>query len=200
MFNNGIVIIIALAAGIALILGFLIKGERCEMEQEASGKVISVKRGFSFTYLFFGPFVPLFRGRIAGFFLSLFLTFCRCGIAHFILLFCCNGMYINWLVKHGYVRIYRETAKPEEESGEKTNPDSVVWSKFAGKKEEDKTEPLFRPLRLDGLMPAEARAGGETPGPAEMDEERLTIGVKTCMITSSAEAPCGGRIGRRSER
>ena len=28
MFNNGIVIIIALAAGIALILGFLIKGER----------------------------------------------------------------------------------------------------------------------------------------------------------------------------
>ena len=33
-----------------------------------------------------------------------------------------------------------------------------------------------------------------------MDEERLTIGVETCMITSSAEAPCGGRIGRRSER
>ena len=49
MFNNGIVIIIALAVGIALILGFLIKGERFEMEQEASGKVISVKRGFSFT-------------------------------------------------------------------------------------------------------------------------------------------------------
>ena len=81
MFNNGIVIIIALAVGIALILGFLIKGERFEMEQEASGKVISVKRGFSFTYLFFGPFVPLLRGHIAGFFLSLFFTFCSCGIA-----------------------------------------------------------------------------------------------------------------------
>ncbi len=169
MFNNGIVIIIALAVGIALILGFLIKGERFEMEQEASGKVISVKRGFSFTYLFFGPFVPLLRGHIAGFFLSLFLTFCSCGIAHFILLFCYNGMYINWLVKHGYVRVYREAeekTKPEAESGEKANPAAVVWSKFAGRKEEeDKTEPLFRPLRLDGLMPAEARAGEETPGP-----------------------------------
>ena len=118
------------------------------------GKVISVKRGFSFTYLFFGPFVPLLRGHIAGFFLSLFLTFCSCGIAHFILLFCYNGMYINWLVKHGYVRVYREAeekTKPEAESGEKANPAAVVWSKFAGRKEEeDKTEPLFRPLRGGG--------------------------------------------------
>lgn len=47
---------------------------------------------------------------------------------------------------------------------------------------------------------AGGRGGTGEAGAAEMDEERLTIGVETCMITSSAEAPCGGRIGRRSER
>lgn len=183
MFDNGIVIIIALAVGIALILGFLIKGERFDMEQEASGKVISVKRGFSFTYLFFGPFVPLFRGHIAGFFLSLFLTFCSCGTAHFILLFCYNGMYINWLVKHGYVRINRETKEnimPKTESGEKINPVAEIWSRFVKKEEEpDRTEQPLRPLRLDGPAPA-ARAGEEAAPEAD---KRGTMPV------ASAKAP-----------
>ncbi len=68
MFNNGIVIIIALAVGIALILGFLIKGERFEMEQEASGKVISVKRGFSFTTCFSAPLSRCCAGTSRAFF------------------------------------------------------------------------------------------------------------------------------------
>lgn len=89
---------------VLLIFGLLLKGERFKMRQAATGKTVQVKRGFSFTYLFFGPFVPLFRGHIGGFFLTLLVTLCSCGTGHLILLFCYNGMYINWLVKHGYTR------------------------------------------------------------------------------------------------
>lgn len=98
-------ILLAVVLVVVLILGFLIKGERFEMRQAATGKVVSVKRGFSFTYLFFGPFVPLFRGHIAGFFLTLLITLCSCGLGHLILLFCYNGMYINWLANHGFTRM-----------------------------------------------------------------------------------------------
>lgn len=90
--------------GVLLIIGILLKGERFTMYQEATGKTIEVKRGFSFTYFFFGPFVPLFRGHIGGFFLSLFIELFTCGLARLILLFCYNGMYINWLAKNGFKR------------------------------------------------------------------------------------------------
>lgn len=100
---------ILLAAGVVVLIlcvvGFLLKGERFSMYQEATGKTVSVKRGFSFTYLFFGPFVPLFRGHIAGFFLTLVVELFSVGIARLILLFCYNGMYINWLAKNGFRRI-----------------------------------------------------------------------------------------------
>lgn len=91
--------------GVLLGIGFLLKGERFTMYQEATGKTIEVKRGFSFTYFFFGPFVPLFRGHIGGFFLSLFIELFTCGLARLILLFCYNGMYINWLAKNGFRRL-----------------------------------------------------------------------------------------------
>lgn len=91
--------------GVLLVIGFLLKGERFTMYQEATGKTIEVKRGFSFTYFFFGPFVPLFRGHIGGFFLSLFIELFTCGLARVILLFCYNGMYINWLAKNGFRRL-----------------------------------------------------------------------------------------------
>lgn len=90
---------------ILIVLGvFLLKGERFTMYQEATGKTIEVKRGFSFTYMFFGPFVPLFRGHIGGFFLTLFIEAFSLGFARWILLFCYNGMYINWLAKNGFRR------------------------------------------------------------------------------------------------
>lgn len=91
--------------GVLLAIGFLLKGERFTMYQEATGKTIEVKRGFSFTYYFFGPFVPLFRGHIGGFFLSLFIELFTCGLGRLILLFCYNGMYINWLAKNGFRRL-----------------------------------------------------------------------------------------------
>lgn len=104
-FSNFFVVLVVLILLVLFTIGFLIKGERFEMYQEATGKKIEVKRGFSFTYMFFGPFVPLFRGHIGGFFLTLFIELCSCGLGRLILLFCYNGMYINWLAKNGYRRI-----------------------------------------------------------------------------------------------
>lgn len=104
--ENGMVFVAAVVVfGVLLAIGFLLKGERFTMYQEATGKTIEVKRGFSFTYFFFGPFVPLFRGHIGGFFLSLFIELFTCGLARLILLFCYNGMYINWLAKNGFRRM-----------------------------------------------------------------------------------------------
>ena len=57
------------------VLATFIGAERFKMIQKSTGKIKSVKRGFSYTYLFFGSLVPLFRGHIGGFFLSLFLAY-----------------------------------------------------------------------------------------------------------------------------
>ncbi|GEM_PF-1127759 len=117
--ENGVVIFITLVViiGGLCLIGLLLKGERFAMHQAASGKTVQVKRGFSFTYLFFGCLVPLFRGHIAGFFLSFFLGFFTCGIAHLVMVFCYNGMYINWLSNNGYTRIETEP-EPAEKSRE----------------------------------------------------------------------------------
>ncbi|MGL5436050.1 MAG: FHA domain-containing protein [Lachnospiraceae bacterium] len=117
--NFGIIFItlVILVGGFCLI-GVLLKGERFTMYQAASGKTIQVKRGFSFTYLFFGSFVPLFRGHIAGFFLTFFLNLFTCGIAHWVMVFCYNGMYINWLANSGYTRMDNEK-EPEVSANEK---------------------------------------------------------------------------------
>lgn len=87
-----------------LICGFILKGERFTMVQAATGKEVQVKRGFSFTYFFFGPLVPLVRGHIGGFFLTFFVELFSLGMARIVLLFCYNGMYINWLAGNGYRR------------------------------------------------------------------------------------------------
>lgn len=103
--ESGILVAYVVVLAVLVVIGFLLKGERFIMYQEATGKSKEVKRGFSFTYLFFGPFVPLFRGHVGGFFLSLFVELFTCGLAHLILLFCYNGMYINWLAQNGYRRM-----------------------------------------------------------------------------------------------
>lgn len=44
-----------------------------------------VKLGFSWTMLFFGFFVPLFRGDFKWTLISLVLSFVTCGLAWFVL-------------------------------------------------------------------------------------------------------------------
>lgn len=116
----GMLVLLLVLLLLLLLTGVLIKGERFHMIQDATGRRIGVKRGFSFTYLFFGPLVPLFRGHIGGFFLTFFVELFSFGIARLILLFCYNGMYINWLAANGY---YREEIQStvEKDQGQDTS-------------------------------------------------------------------------------
>lgn len=122
----GILVLLLVVFLLLLLTGFLIKGERFYMIQNATGRRISVKRGFSFTYLFFGPFVPLFRGHIGGFFLTFFVELLSMGIARLILLFCYNGMYINWLAANGYCREVTQSDVARDQVLPDKNPDPAA--------------------------------------------------------------------------
>lgn len=58
--------------------------------------------GFSWTMLFFGPFVPLFRGDIKNFFLQFLLVLPTFAIYNVVCLFTYNKAYINKLLFQGY--------------------------------------------------------------------------------------------------
>ena len=62
----------------------------------------SVKSGFSWTYFFFGAFVPLFRGDFKWFFISAIAAMCTLGISHLLFIFKYNEWYLNDLLNQGY--------------------------------------------------------------------------------------------------
>ena len=67
-----------------------------------TGEVKKVKRGFSWTMLFFGAFVPLFRGDWKWFFLSWLLAIVTVGIAWLVLPFKYNKIYMKELHMKGF--------------------------------------------------------------------------------------------------
>lgn len=67
-----------------------------------SGMVKQVKLGFSWTMLFFGIFVPLFRGDLKWTILSLILVIITSGFAWLILPFFYNRMYVKSLLEKGW--------------------------------------------------------------------------------------------------
>ena len=66
------------------------------------GVMKQVKVGFSWTMLFFGIFVPLVRGDIKWFFLSIIIVAITGGIAWLILPFFYNKAYLHDLMNKGY--------------------------------------------------------------------------------------------------
>lgn len=78
-----------------------------------SGHEIKTKKGFSWTTLFFGFFVPLFRGDVKWFFIILIVNVIvgsiTAGIGLLVtwIVFPCiyNGRYISDLGKKGYIEI-----------------------------------------------------------------------------------------------
>ena len=58
--------------------------------------------GFSWTMLFFGFFVPLFRGDFKWLLITLILMFLSFGLAQFILCFLYNKFYTINLLEQGY--------------------------------------------------------------------------------------------------
>jgi hypothetical protein len=67
-----------------------------------SGLVKSGKYGFSWTYLFFGWFVPLIRGELTVALLHLFFTLVTFGIWQFIIAFLYNKQYTTRLLTTGW--------------------------------------------------------------------------------------------------
>lgn len=66
------------------------------------GVVKRVKLGFSWTMLFFGIFVPIFRGDLKWTVLFLILLIITSGLAWFVLPFIYNKLYIKSLLENGW--------------------------------------------------------------------------------------------------
>jgi hypothetical protein len=58
--------------------------------------------GYSWTYLFFGWWVPLFRGEIGIALLHLIATVCTLGIWQLVFSFMYNRQYMTRLLENGY--------------------------------------------------------------------------------------------------
>jgi len=59
--------------------------------------------GFSWTYLFFGWWVPLFRGELGVAALHLLFTICTLGIWQLIVSFLYNKQFMTRMLEKGYV-------------------------------------------------------------------------------------------------
>jgi len=70
------------------------------LTREGEQKVITT--GFSFTVLFFGVFVPIFRGDGMGFLIQLGLAFVTMGFSWFIIPFTYNNAYEQRLRSQGW--------------------------------------------------------------------------------------------------
>ena len=64
-----------------------------------------VPRGFSWTLLFFGLFVPLLRGDFKWAAIMLLSALLTLGISWFVFPFVYNRLYLNDLIKSGYTVI-----------------------------------------------------------------------------------------------
>ncbi len=88
---------------VLIIVGLLTRSGSFQMVQQSTGKTVTLKHGFVFPYLFFGPLYPLFKGHISGFFLTLVMEICN-PYSRFGLVFCYMDRYEAWLYDQGYRR------------------------------------------------------------------------------------------------
>ena len=72
------------------------------MMKNEIGQVKVVKEGFSWTMLFFGIFVPLYRGDWKWFLIMLIANIFTYGLASIVFAFIYNKIYINDLLEKGY--------------------------------------------------------------------------------------------------
>ena len=72
------------------------------MMKNEVGQIKVVKEGFSWTMLFFGIFVPLYRGDWKWFLIILIANIFTYGWASVVFAFIYNKIYINDLLEKGY--------------------------------------------------------------------------------------------------
>ncbi len=88
-----------------LIVGAIIGGVPVLMKNDTTGHAKYVRPRISFTYLFFGSFVPLFRAHWSSFGICLILDIVSFGFGKLIYAFFINKTYINHLENKGYEKI-----------------------------------------------------------------------------------------------
>lgn len=76
---------------------------KVNFKNEQTNQFKQTKLGFSWTMLFFGVFVPLFRGDWKWFLVSLVIEIFTAGLAWFVFPFFYNKIYINELLEKGFV-------------------------------------------------------------------------------------------------
>jgi len=74
-----------------------------QIKHSASGMIKTALYGFSWTYLFFGWFVPLFRGELGVGALHLLFTFFTFGLWQLIVCFLYNKQYMTRMLTSGWV-------------------------------------------------------------------------------------------------
>jgi len=68
-----------------------------------NGKAATIPTGFSWTFFFFGWFVPLLRGDWKNLLIIVVLHCMTLGLSHFVFMFIYNGMNARSLVANGYL-------------------------------------------------------------------------------------------------
>ncbi len=88
-----------------LIVATIIGGVPVLMKNDATGHAKYLRPRVSFTYIFFGFWVPLFRGHWSSFGLTLLIDIVTVGWGRLIYAFFINKTYIKFLEARGYEQI-----------------------------------------------------------------------------------------------
>ncbi|MDZ7342385.1 MAG: HrgC protein [candidate division KSB1 bacterium] len=88
---------------------------KINLKHNQTGAMKEVKLGFSWTTLFFGALVPLFRGDLKWFVIMFLVSIITFGIAWLIFPFIYNKIYIKELMEKGYIPA-NDTAASELQS------------------------------------------------------------------------------------
>ena len=88
-----------------VIVGVLLIGlqKKIRIIHESSGIAKDGYIGFSWTYLLFGWFVPVFRGEVGVGLIHLAITFVSFGLSQLIFPFLYNRQYMNRMLTSGWV-------------------------------------------------------------------------------------------------
>lgn len=91
------------------------KTNKITLKNKNNGLTKTVPIGFSWTLLFFGIFVPLFRGDIKWFIITLILAIVTFGIGWLFIPFFYNKKYIIDLIEKGYEPVDKISKKVLEQ-------------------------------------------------------------------------------------
>jgi len=87
------------------------------LKHSSSGLLKKIPEGFSWTSLFFGWFVPIFRGDFKWCILWLIITIFTAGIGQIVMAFTYNKSYLKRMLEKGYIPEDDETMIKLTEKG-----------------------------------------------------------------------------------